>query len=153
GPSMRLARARHLFSRLPIPIASDYQAAAARAVAEALAGMCNVVVFDFLHSAVLAPTNIDVPSLLFTHNVEAEIFSRHAEAAANPLLKALWSSQGSKMREFERRSLRRFDVVIAVSERDGLKFKADYGLPDVFVIPTGVDLEYFGHTEPSRNRD
>jgi len=153
GPSMRLARARHLFSRLPIPIASDYQAAAARAVAEALAGMCNVVVFDFLHSAVLAPTNIDVPSLLFTHNVEAEIFSRHAEAAANPLLKALWASQESKMREFERRSLGRFDVVVAVSERDGRKFKADYDLPDVFVIPTGVDLEYFGHVDPNRNRD
>src|SRR4029079_4216135 len=50
-------------------------------------------------------------------------------------------------------SLARFDVVVAVSERDGRKFKADYALPDVSVIPTGVDLDYFGHVEPSRERD
>jgi glycosyltransferase involved in cell wall biosynthesis len=43
--------------------------------------------------------------------------------------------------------------VVAVSERDGRKFKDDYALPDAFVIPTGVDLEHFGYVEPSRNKD
>lgn len=153
GPSMRLRRARHLFSRLPIPVASDYQAAAARLVARQLADGCAVTVFDFLHSAVLAPSELDVPSVLFTHNVEAEIFARHAEAAGNPFLKALWSRQHAKMRTFERRSLERFDVVVAVSERDGRKFNADYGLAEAFVIPTGVDLEYFAYAAPDRDRD
>lgn len=153
GGSLRLIRARHLFSRLPIPVASDYRVTAAELVARELGRDCSVAVFDFLHSAVLAPDKIDVPSLLFTHNVEAEIFARHAEAAANPLLRALWRSQHAKMREFERRSLARFDVVVTVSERDGQKFKADYSLPDAFVIPTGVDLEYFQYVEPNRDKD
>ena len=57
------------------------------------------------------------------------------------------------MFEFERRSVNRFDVVVAVSERDGRKFSADYGLAEPYVIPTGVDLEYFTHAQPVRNRD
>ena len=39
-----------------------------------------------------------VPSVLFTHNVEAEIWRRHAETARSPLRKALLSAQWRRMR-------------------------------------------------------
>jgi glycosyltransferase involved in cell wall biosynthesis len=153
GSTTRLSRARYLFSDLPIPVASDDLPQARRLVERHLDGGCDAVVFDFLHSAVLARSSIDVPSVLFTHNVEAEIFARHLERAGNALMRAIWHNQYRKMFEFERRSVNRFDVVVAVSERDGHKFAADYGLTKAFVIPTGVDLEYFSHVPPTRNRD
>ena len=154
GPTIRLGRARHLFSRVPISVASDYLPTAAQMVQRELVRGCDVVVFDFLHSVIVAPKNIDTPSVLFTHNVEAEIFARHLKAAAgNPVMRALWTQQHRKMREFERGAVRRFDTVVAVSERDGKMFHSDYGLPEPFVIPTGVDLSFFAFAEPTRDRD
>ena len=40
----------------------------------------HVVVIDFVHAVVLAPDLAGVPSVLFTHNVETDIFARQVEA-------------------------------------------------------------------------
>src|SRR5690606_10312685 len=90
---------------------------------------------------------------MFTHNVEAEIFRRHRDVAGNPVRRAIWSNQYRKMREFESSALKRFDVVVAVAERDATQFAADYGLPDAFVIPTGVDLEFFSWEQPGNDNE
>jgi glycosyltransferase involved in cell wall biosynthesis len=143
-----LTRLRHVFSDLPIPVASDRSAHGARAVAAALAQRPDLAVFDFPHSAVLAPATIGTPSALFTHNVEAEIFRRHLEVAANPITRALWEQQHARMVGFERQTLQRFDRVIAVSDRDARVFAETYGVSSVRVIPTGVDLDYFAYAAP-----
>ncbi len=153
GPSTRLTRLRHVFNRLPVPIASDYHPMGVDLVRRQLAGDCAAVVFDFLHSVVLAPSSLAKPAVLFTHNVETEIFARHVERAAASLLRALWQSQYEKMRAFERGALQKFDVVVAVSERDAGKFRSDHGLAQAFVIPTGVDLEFFAFAPPQRDLD
>ena len=137
-------RARFLFSELPISVATDRSPAARRAIDAELKRQPDVVVVDFAHTAVLLPARIDVPSILFTHNVEAEIFRRHGDVARNFPLRAFWRSQRAKMARFERASLRRFDGVVAVSEQDRDIFVAEYGANNVSVIPTGVDLEFFG---------
>lgn len=153
GRLFSLARARHLADRLPIPVRTDWSATASACVAAALAPQPDVAVFDFLHAAVLAPEPLPAPSVLFTHNVEAEIFARHREVARNPLLRAVWSSQYEKMRRFEAQSLLRFDVVVAVSDRDAARFTQAYGVPEPVVIPTGVDLDYFAWTAPAQGTD
>lgn len=153
GTLFSYLRLRHLPGRLPVPVRTDWDARAARMVRESIADDTSVVVFDFLHAAVLAPAKIGCPSVLFTHNVEAEIFARHATVAENPVKRMVWTDQHRKMRAFEGESLRRFDLVVAVSERDREQFVREYGLADAFVIPTGVDLDYFAYAPPGRRRD
>jgi glycosyltransferase involved in cell wall biosynthesis len=148
-----ITRMRYLASSIPVPIATDYSAAAASLVARELQREPAAVVFDFVHAVVLAPRLISAPSVLFTHNVEAEIFERHWQMATNALTRLVWKNQHVKMRRFEAQALRRFDVVVAVSGRDSRKFVSDYAVPESFVIPTGVDLDFFGHADPQRARE
>jgi glycosyltransferase involved in cell wall biosynthesis len=138
-----LTRALSLFDRVPIPVASDRSTAGRKAVANELERAPDLIVVDFPHAAVLLPDRARAPAVLFTHNVEAEIFKRHAIVAGDPLRRALWRSQTRKMERFEREVLNRFDTAIAVSERDAEYFNRHYAPRRVSVIPTGVDLDYF----------
>ena len=141
GPLFAYTRLRHLMSPLPVPVATDRSRAAQRLVAEELR-RADVVVADFLHAAVLLPPEVHAASVLFTHNVEAEIFARHAALASGALRRMIWSNQLAKMRRFERTTLRHFDSVVAVSERDRDYFRREYGVTSS-TIPTGVDLDFF----------
>lgn len=142
-------RALQLASSLPVPVATDRSESGRAVIRDALSRNVDLVVFDFPHSAVLAPPQIKQPAVLFTHNVEAEIFRRHAEVASQPLLRAVWRSQWRKMAAFERSVMSRFDRIIAVSARDAAHFEEHYGVRDVAVIRTGVDLEFFSYAPPS----
>ncbi|MCI0432665.1 MAG: glycosyltransferase, partial [Gemmatimonadetes bacterium] len=146
-------RLRHVFARWPIPVMTDVSAAGARAARALLERLPAVAVFDFPHAALLAPAGIPVPSVMFTHNVEAEIFARHVEVARNPVARWLWSDQHRKMVRFEREALGRFDTVIAVSGRDAEQLRASYGVGNVAVINTGVDLEYFSWSAPAHGEE
>lgn len=148
GPLFPLLRLRHLASRLPVPVATDRSPAGRRVVATELARRPDVVVFDFPHAAMLVPGRLAVPSVLFTHNVESEIFRRHAEVATNPLKRLLWRDQLRRMERFERETLARFDAVVAVSDRDAAWFREGLGIERVEVIPTGVDTDYFPWSPP-----
>jgi sugar transferase (PEP-CTERM/EpsH1 system associated) len=104
------------------------------------------VVCDFLVPAVNMPRDLPCPSVLFTHNVEAEIWRRHAETAPDPLRRRLYTMQWRRMQTFEGRTLARFDRVLAVSDADRQTFYRLYPrelTAPVFVIPTGVDTTYF----------
>ena len=153
GSMSNILRLRHIDKPVPIPVATDYSSEAAARVARELARTPAAVVFDFAHAAILAPKDLNTPSMLFTHNVEAEIFERHSRVTSNPVLKMLWKNQHAKMQMFERDALKRFDVVVAVSRRDSDKFTSDYGADASFVIPTGVDLDFFGYHSPDRERE
>lgn len=151
----RLARVASVLGALPVAVASDRSAAGSAVLAAALAERMDVVVVDFPHAAVLLPggtnagTNagINAASVMFTHNVEAEIFERHAELARGAM-RLVWRSQAAKMRRFEGDVLRRFDTVIAVSSRDADALTRRYGLGDVASIDTGVDLDFFALRPP-----
>lgn len=121
-----LTRMRHAFSQLPVPVATDRWPPALPVIAAELAGKPDVVVVDFPHAGVLVPDFHGVASVLFTHNVEAEIFRRHAEVATPAPLRAFWRSQARKMERFERRELARYDAVIAVAERDKAFFESRF---------------------------
>jgi len=136
-------RMRHLVSTLPIAVVTDDSEAGRRAIARELEQGPDVLVVDFPHAAVLAPPPYPCSGVMFTHNVEAEIFHRHAEIARNPLKRAIWRNQAGKMERYERELLPRFTAVVAVADRDREYFQRVYGVGNVSMIPTGVDLGYF----------
>ena len=140
-----LHRVGWLASRLPVSVALDRSRNARACVARELARAPDVVVLDFVHTAILAPDGrLPMRSVIFTHNVESEIYERNAALARNPLIRAVWRRQCAKMARFEREALGRFDTVVAVSERDGEHFRREFGIAGVRVIPTGVDVDFYG---------
>ena len=90
--------------------------------------------------------------MLFTHNVEAEIFERHA-ARARGAWKWIWADQARKMARLEQTALGRYDTVIAVSTRDQEVLEKRYGLAAVAQIDTGVDLNFFRAHDPEAADD
>jgi glycosyltransferase involved in cell wall biosynthesis len=150
----RWTRATELLDTRPANVAHDDSRAARACVQRVLDETAfDVVVYDFVHAAVLRPARTRASQgarvLCFTHNVEAEILERHAQNAEAALMRRVWASQAAKMRRFEGAALAAFDGVIAVSERDGREFRKAYGIADPQVIPTGVDLDFFGWQPPA----
>jgi sugar transferase (PEP-CTERM/EpsH1 system associated) len=139
--------ATHLVSPLPYAVgkyrSASYAARARRLLEE---GGFDLLVSDFLTPVVNLPKRLPIPAVLFTHNVEAEIWRRHAENASNPVSRALLARQWTRMLRFEREALTRFDRVLAVSDADRRTFSRLYPgalrMP-AHVIQTGVDTSYF----------
>lgn len=133
----------------PLPYAAGkYRSAEYRARVDALlaTGEFDLVVCDFLVPAVNMPATLPCPSVLFTHNVEAEIWRRHAERAGNPASRLLMRHQWQRMLRFERDTVSRFDLVLAVSDADCGTLQRLYGdvlRAPVFPIATGVDTAFF----------
>jgi glycosyltransferase involved in cell wall biosynthesis len=143
----KLAQIIGVLGSLPASTASDRSAAGRAVVAKALAEKPDVMVADFPHSAVLLPDTLEPASVMFTHNLEAEILERHA-AVATGWRRLVWRREAAKMDAFERATLRRFDSVVAVSERDEVALAKRYDLPVVRRIETGVDLEFHAYQAP-----
>jgi glycosyltransferase involved in cell wall biosynthesis len=155
APRSPLRRVAALTSRLPVAAATDRSATGSAVVRGALAERPDVVVVDFPHADVLMPAGrIGPASVMFTHNVEAEIFERHA-ARERGLWRLVWADQSRKMARLEGESLGRYDSVVAVSERDRDVLASRYGLPVVEAIDTGVDLDFFAESgsEPDPGPD
>ncbi len=83
------------------------------------------------------------PSILFQHNVEAQILERHAEVTSGALMRAYMRNQYRRMAAFEAACGNHFDHVIAVSRQDARIFAERYGWRDVDAIDTAVDTELF----------
>jgi glycosyltransferase involved in cell wall biosynthesis len=139
--------ARYLLDRAPYAVAKYRSAAYRRTLSDLLsASSFDAVVCDFLPPAINLPERLPCPSILFTHNVEAEIWRRHAETAANAASRVMLGRQWRRMLRFEAAALRRFDLVLAVSDADGQTFERLYPgalKAPVHVVQTGVDTDYF----------
>lgn len=142
--------ARNFFSPLPYAVAR-YHSRAQRVEVARLAPKVDLVICDFLAPSQNVPSNLDVRTVLFQHNVEATIWQRHASVAPDPVRRAYLRGQWRRMRRFEGQECRRFNRVIAVSEADAAAIRSEYGVENVGSVPTGVDLEYFmAPANPSR---
>jgi sugar transferase (PEP-CTERM/EpsH1 system associated) len=139
-----LELARNGLSRLPYAIAKYASPEMRRRIGEyAASGKIDLIVCDFLAPSQNLPDGLGIPSLLFQHNVEAEIWRRHASVAPNAVRRAYFRLQWRRMERFEGQECRRFDRVVAVSEADAHTLRDRYGLAECPWIPTGVDTEYF----------
>lgn len=103
----------------------------------------DIVVCDFLDAAVNFPEALKIPSVLFQHNVESEIWRRHAENGSGWIKKKAYEVEFAKMQSYEREMVRRFHHIIAVSENDRNLMSAWTQPSQITVVPTGVDLRQF----------
>jgi sugar transferase (PEP-CTERM/EpsH1 system associated) len=139
--------ASRVTDRLPYAVGKYRSAKYARALSQLLAsGSFDLLVCDFLVPAVNMPASLPCPAVLFTHNVEADIWRRHYEQQTNRLSRWLFRQQWQRMLRFEGGTLARFDLVLAVSDTDKETFARLYPehMPSpVFTVATGVDTTYF----------
>jgi sugar transferase (PEP-CTERM/EpsH1 system associated) len=145
--------ARYVLHPVPYAVAKYHSREYAARLRDLLRdGGFDLVVADFLPPVVNMPDRLPCPSVLFTHNVEAEIWRRHFETARHPLKRALLHGQWSRMLAFERKALDHFDLVLTVSDNDRDTFQRLYpsGERRFAVVPTGVDTEYFSPVSGSR---
>jgi polysaccharide biosynthesis protein PslH len=133
----------NVVSPLPYAIAKYRVAAFTAALRECVRAGADVIVCDFLFPSINVPEDLGCPVVLFQHNVEAQIWERHAEHAKGALSRAYMREQWRRMRRFEGRECARFDHVVAVSEEDARLLQREYSLAHVSAVPTGVDTDYF----------
>jgi len=146
--------ARYVIDRVPYAVAKYRSAAFRQKVADLLAHeRFDAIVCDFLVPIVNMPALAEgtgrPATILFTHNVEAEIWRRHAENAVNAASRALLAQQWYRMRRLEGEALGRFDLVLSVSDADRRTFERLYPgalRSPVHVVQTGVDTSYFTPT-------
>ena len=144
GLAEALLYARNLFSLQPYTLAKYCRPHVARALDQLLrAEPFDVLVCDFLFSAGVIPWDWPGPKVLFTHNVEEQIWRRHYQVTRNPVWKAVSWREYQTMRLAERRYIRQADHVLAVSENDRDLFASFADPATITVIPTGVDVDYF----------
>jgi len=140
----------NLFSHRPLSL-SRYRSRAMRAKVGQLlksglaSGPVDLVVSDFLTPMESLPGRIDVPVVLFEHNVEAVIWERLAATQAGGLRRRYYRMQACRMHRCEEAAVRRADFVIAVSDDDCTTFRDRYGIDHVAAVPTGVDTDYFAN--------
>jgi polysaccharide biosynthesis protein PslH len=113
----------------------------------------DVAVCDFLDAAVNFPGSLSIPSVLFQHNVESEIWRRHAATAGNSAKKMMYSMEFRKMLRYERAAVCKFQHVIAVSESDRSLMTQWVDGDRVTVVPTGVDLAQYCPDPASSDRN
>jgi len=140
----------HLVDPLPYAVGKYRSRAFRERIEQLLAERpFDLIVCDFLFPAVNLPKRLQCPAVIFTHNVESEIWRRHAETRTGALGRLLYGAQYRRMLRYEGRTLARFDGVLAVSEVDGDTFARLYPgaiARPVHVVQTGVDTEYFSPT-------
>ena len=143
----------HLADPLPYAVGKYRSRAFRRRLAELLRTQpFDLIVCDFLVPAVNLPRRLPCPSVLFTHNVEAEIWRRHADTKTGRVSRFLYRMQHHRMLRFEAKTLARFDGVLAVSEADRDTFARLYPgaiRQPAHVVPTGVDTGFFQPTPSS----
>lgn len=103
----------------------------------------DVVVCDFLVPSINLTPDCATATVLFQHNVESLIWQRHYQTQTSKIKKAFFHSQWQKMNRYEGKACRRFDAVVAVSVADREMMRGEFGLTEVYDVPTGVDTEYF----------
>lgn len=131
-----------IFSPLPVSL-MRYRSKAMR---DTVAGLVSREHYDAKICDFLLPSvNIEQMDgwVLFQHNVETNIWERHAQTGPTLFHRAYFRMQARKMLAWERSVCRAAAHVIAVSEVDENAMRHRFGVEHISSIPTGVDLEYF----------
>jgi sugar transferase (PEP-CTERM/EpsH1 system associated) len=136
--------ARMLIAGRPFTIDKYFYPEVIRSYAALLeAARFDLIVCDFIFPAPLMEWRTPPPKILFTHNVEAQVWERHAKVASNPLVRLACNLESRALARAERQHVPLADHVLAVSENDRAAFARYTDPARISVIPTGVDIEYF----------
>ena len=146
--SVAFRRALDYLRRLPSGIPYSVSRFSSRIVRAQLEtrlrqGLFDVAVGDFHDAAVNFPEKLSIPSVLFQHNVESEIWRRHVLTEPSPIKKLIYGIEFLKMLRYEEATLKKFTHVIAVSEHDRRLMAAWVDPGRITVVPTGVNLQLY----------
>ena len=108
----------------------------------------DVAVCDFLAATINFPSTLATPSVLFQHNVESALWRRRASTESNPVKRLAYKIEAAKMESYERREVRRFHSIIAVSDHDRQQMLR-MGATQITVVPTGVDTSKYKVVPPA----
>ncbi|HUY14195.1 MAG TPA: glycosyltransferase [Terriglobia bacterium] len=145
---------RHLISTQPHSIAKFCRPEVKQRLRRVLAQeAADVILCDFLMPAPVIPWESSTPKVIFTHNVEAQIWQRHYQTAQNLIWKTVAWREYRTMERAERKYLSKADHVLTVSDLDRDFFCRYLDPLKVTVIPTGVDTEYFHPAPGSEHTD
>jgi polysaccharide biosynthesis protein PslH len=144
SPREYMAYARNLLSLRPYSERKYCQPHIARKLHEHLSQESyEIIVCDFLLTAGVIPWDLPGFRVLFTHNVEAQIWKRQFQVAKNPIWKAACYREFRTIERMERHYLKIAEHVLAVSEADRNTFSTLIDPRKISVVPTGVDPDYF----------
>jgi len=130
--------------RLPYSIRRYYSSKMERLIKK----LINSENFDLIHcdslqmSFNLRSVN-SIPKVLTEHNVESQIWQRWASEEKNFLKRYFIKGQYKKISCYEFEILKMFDCCIAVSEEDKKIIEENSQIKKVWVVPNGVDCDYF----------
>ena len=142
-----LALARSWLSPLPVDLYKARVRGLGAAVSRLIdSGEVDVCVADFLAAAPSVPLGGRVPTLLFQHNVEHQIWKRLARTERRPTRRALLELEWRKTRRYEARACARASLTVAVSEPDRAMLSDLAPAARIHAVPTGVDTSYFTPT-------
>lgn len=134
----------NLFSSLPFNIAKHYDSEVARRASRLIKHhQFDLVICDFLQTALHGAHLPGVPKLLFQHNIEAEILRRHVQTSRGWLRRQYMTLQWKRLVRFEEQIGQLFDTVVTISPVDQAHFEQTYRWPRVARIDTSVDVDYF----------
>ncbi|MFD2717547.1 glycosyltransferase family 4 protein [Hymenobacter monticola] len=80
------------------------------------------------------------PLVLRAHNVEYTIWQMLAGRETNPLKRRFLKTMADRLEKFERRHLRQFDAIAAITEADADRLRALHCPEPIVFIPAGADL-------------
>ena len=146
---LRLLPARHAYT-----MQKYYRPELRRAVAELFSRKSfDAIICDFIYPAGVLDWKSETPIVLFTHNVEAEVWERQYRLSKDPIRKLMFGLEYVRLKRSERYYAERAARVLAVSESNR-RFFGRYvgGAEQVTLVPTGVDTDYF-RPAPEASRD
>ena len=103
----------------------------------------DLVLCDFLHTAVPLLRLAARPRVVFEHNVEFQVRQRKWVLETHPLKRWIFGTEWKRTRAVEARVCRLFDHVITVSAEDRQTLQREFGIGHASVLPAGVDTNYF----------
>jgi len=133
---------------LPIPyVISKYKSSA---LATQMEKLLDTESFDLVHLEFLymghylsIPKARDIPVLLRQQNVESVIWEKLGREGSG-LLRLFAKMQVPKVRRFETSMCEQADACLAITENDARTLKGMNPRINTIVLPSGVDLEFFG---------
>jgi polysaccharide biosynthesis protein PslH len=139
-----LAYAANMFTSRPYQMRKFCRPEAVRRLRQLLCdGSYDVLLCDFLETATAVPWDLAIPTVIFTHNVEALIWRRRFLINRNPLWKIVAWREYRTVARAERQLTVLADHVLTVSDEDRRSFVAFLREDKVTTVPTGVDLDYY----------
>jgi polysaccharide biosynthesis protein PslH len=104
----------------------------------------------YMAEPVSRAVNGKVPMLLIEHNIEYKIYELYAKYEKNLFKKLFYMLDSWRMKRTERKLWGDFDGTIFMSKDDEGEFKCSYPSKRSYVVPNGVDLEYYAPAEKSK---